>query len=97
MEKLVVFFAFVSLFLSVTSAKSTNAIVVRNLNFRVGPSIQYELRGLIPAGQSIFVKFCRNNWCNVKYNTQTGWVSSRYLSFRNSDDLYHTYKIVPNT
>ncbi|WP_455481650.1 SH3 domain-containing protein [Bartonella sp. B35(2025)] len=91
MKKLIIFFIFGSLFLTTTTAGAVDAFVIKNLNFRAGPSTQYALRGLIPAGQPVFVQNCRGNWCNIIYNSQTGWVSSRYLSFKDGNDLYHTY------
>ncbi|EJF75668.1 SH3 domain-containing protein [Bartonella alsatica] len=91
MKKLVNFFVFGLLFLATTVSKAADAFVTRNLNFRTGPSTQYALRGLIPAGELVFVQTCKGNWCSIKYNSQTGWVSSRYLSFKNGNDLYHTY------
>ncbi|MBX4335091.1 SH3 domain-containing protein [Bartonella raoultii] len=94
MKKIVFFFVFGSLFLATTLSKAADAIVIRNLNFRTGPSTQYALRGLIPAGEFVFVKNCEGNWCHIRYNAQIGWVSSRYLSFKDGDDLYRTYTLL---
>ncbi|WP_081632656.1 SH3 domain-containing protein [Bartonella bovis] len=93
MKKLIVFFVLNFFFLTTTASQATNAIVTRNLNLRAGPSTHYALRSLIPAGNLITVYSCRNNWCQINYDSQTGWVSSRYLSFKNGNDLYHTYTI----
>lgn len=97
MRKLIFFFVFGTLFLATTTSKATDAFVIRNLNFRTGPSTQHALRGLIPAGELVFVQTCQGNWCHIKYNAQTGWVSSRYLSFKGGNDLYHTYRMLPVT
>ncbi|EJF86279.1 SH3 domain-containing protein [Candidatus Bartonella washoeensis] len=94
MKKLVVFFVFVPLFLATTVSEAADAFVTRNLNFRMGPSTQYALRGLILAGELVFVKICKGNWCHIRYNSQTGWVSSRYLSFKDGNDVYHTYTML---
>ncbi len=80
-----------SFFLAPTISKAADAFVTTNLNFRTGPSTQYALFGLISAGELVFVKNCKGNWCHIRYNTQTGWVSSRYLSFKNGNDLYNAY------
>ncbi|WP_078705622.1 SH3 domain-containing protein [Bartonella sp. WD16.2] len=93
MKKIIVFFVFGFFFLSTNVSQATNAIVTRNLNLREGPSIRYALRGFIPVGHLITVYSCRNKWCQINYDSQTGWVSSRYLSFKNGNDLYHTYTI----
>ncbi|WP_074381312.1 SH3 domain-containing protein [Bartonella doshiae] len=91
MKNLIIFFIFGSLFLTTTGSKATDAFAIKNLNFREGPSMRYALRGLIPAGQLVFVQTCRGNWCYIKYNAQTGWASSRYLSFKDGNDLYRAY------
>ncbi|EJF91417.1 SH3 domain-containing protein [Bartonella melophagi] len=93
MKKLIVFFVLGFFFLTTTASQATNAIVTRNLNLRAGPSIHHALRGFIPAGHLITVYSCKNNWCQINYDSQTGWVSSRYLSFKNGNDLYYTYTI----
>ncbi|MBB5073212.1 uncharacterized protein YraI [Bartonella callosciuri] len=93
MKKLIAFFVFCPLFLTTTVSEAAEAFVTRNLNVRTGPSTQYVLHGLIPAGELIFVQTCKGNWCRIRYNTQTGWVSSRYLSFKDGNDLYHTYTL----
>ncbi|MGF7157417.1 SH3 domain-containing protein [Bartonella heixiaziensis] len=97
MKNLVVFFGFGSLFLATTVSKAADAFVISNLNFRAGPSTQYTLRGLIPVGTLVFVQTCRENWCQIRYNTQTGWVSSRYLSFKDGNAIYNTYAMLPIT
>ncbi|WP_156850719.1 SH3 domain-containing protein [Bartonella refiksaydamii] len=96
MKKLVIFFCF---WLSLTSTGSgaADAFTTKNLNLRTGPSIQYMLRGLIPAGKLVFVQTCKRNWCHIRYNTQIGWVSSRYLSFKDGNDLYQTYTTLSET
>ncbi|WP_345115351.1 SH3 domain-containing protein [Bartonella jaculi] len=97
MKNLVVFCVFSSLLLATVVSEAAEAFVINNLNFRAGPSTQYTLRGLIPAGKLIFVQMCRENWCHIRYNAQTGWVSSRYLSFKDGNALYHTYAMLPVT
>ncbi|WP_019221431.1 SH3 domain-containing protein [Bartonella senegalensis] len=97
MEKLAIFFVFVSLFLTATISTAADAFVTKNLNFRTGPNIQCRIYGLIPAGKLVFVQNCKANWCQIRYNAQTGWVSSRYLSFKDGNDLYETYTMLPIT
>ncbi|EJF86622.1 SH3 domain-containing protein [Bartonella rattimassiliensis] len=93
MKKIIFFFMFGSFFLATTISKAADAFVTKNLNFRTGPSTQYALYGSISAGKLVFVKNCEGNWCHIRYNAQIGWVSSRYLSFKNGNDLYHIYTV----
>lgn len=91
MKIFVIFFMLYLCFLVTTISKAANALVTTDLNFRTGPSTQYAVCGLISAGELVFVKNCEGNWCHIRYNAQIGWVSSRYLSFKNGSDLYRTY------
>ncbi|AQX27614.1 MULTISPECIES: SH3 domain-containing protein [unclassified Bartonella] len=91
MKNLINFFLAGSLILLATKAYTTNAIIIKNLNFRTGPSTQYALLGWIPINQSVSIRTCKGNWCQIDYNSRTGWVSSRYLSFKNGNDLYQIY------
>ncbi|WP_273759321.1 SH3 domain-containing protein [Bartonella sp. ML70XJBT.G] len=93
MKTFVIFFVFISLFLATTVSGAADAFVTRNLNLRTGPSTKHALCDLIRAGELVFVQTCKGNWCHIKYNAQTGWVSSRYLSFKDGNDLYHTYTV----
>ncbi|GAA4662466.1 hypothetical protein GCM10023262_08070 [Bartonella pachyuromydis] len=81
------------LFLATTVSGATDAFVITNLNLRTGPSTKHAVRDLIRAGELVFVQTCKEKWCYIKYNTQTGWVSSHYLSFKNGNDLYQTYTV----
>ncbi|WP_083859152.1 SH3 domain-containing protein [Bartonella florencae] len=97
MKNLIIFFVFVPLFLATTVSGAADAFVTRNLNMRTGPSTKHALCGLIPAGETIFVQSCKGTWCHIKYKTQTGWVSSRYLAFKDGNALYHTYTVFSGT
>lgn len=52
-----------------------------SLNMRSGPSTQYGVIAVIPAGGTVAVSRCTNGyaWCEVTYGNRTGWVSARYL------------------
>ncbi|WP_336276505.1 SH3 domain-containing protein [Bartonella sp. CB178] len=63
----------------------------------MGPNMQFPIRSVIPEGRSVFVHICQRNWCCIKYNAETGWISSRYLSFRDGVALYHAYTMFSNT
>ncbi|CBI76017.1 conserved exported protein of unknown function [Bartonella clarridgeiae 73] len=91
MNNLINFFVAGTLILVVTTGHATDAIVIKNLNFRTGPSTQYAILSWIPINQSVSIQTCKGNWCQINYNSRTGWISSRYLSFKNGNDLYQTY------
>lgn len=51
------------------------------LNIRAGPSVGYQVVGMIPpGGRGVrLVGHCRE-WCPVNYNGATGWVNGIYLA-----------------
>ncbi|MRG85078.1 SH3 domain-containing protein [Salinibacillus xinjiangensis] len=52
-----------------------------NLNFRSGPSTNYDEIGSIPDGSKIEVIGSNpNGWYKVKYSGKTGWVSATYVN-----------------
>jgi uncharacterized protein YraI len=56
------------------------ATVITALNMRQGPSTQYAVILVLPAGAQVTVYQCQS-WCQVGYSNRTGWVSERYLNF----------------
>ena len=51
-----------------------------SLNFRSGPSTSYSVIGKLSSGDKVEVISTSNGWSKIKYNGQTGYVSSKYLS-----------------
>ena len=62
---------------SITSAKYVTAT---SLNVRSGPSTSYSVIGKLSNGSKVEVISTSNGWSKIKYNNQTGYVSSQYLS-----------------
>ena len=57
------------------SIKETTASV----NFRSGPGTSYESLGTLPAGTLVEVLAESGSWAQVRYGSQTGYVSTSYL------------------
>ena len=54
-----------------------------NLNVRKGPSTGYAVLGTVPAGTQVTINdynYYENDWLEVVYNGQTGYISTKYLS-----------------
>ncbi|WP_455542212.1 C40 family peptidase [Intestinibacter sp.] len=51
-----------------------------SVNFRKGPSTSYESLGKLNKGDKVEYINTTNSWAQVKYNGQTGYISSKYLS-----------------
>ena len=60
---------------------ATTVTVATDLNLRVGPGPAYEIVDTIPADTSIEISGCLTDqdWCQVNYEDQTGWVYGAYL------------------
>jgi len=63
----------------------TGAVQARTtvtLNMRQGPSTAYAVIRAIPAGATVSVRRCTDNysWCELTYAGSTGWAAARYLT-----------------
>lgn len=52
---------------------------ISDLNMRTGPSTEYETIQRIPLGEEVKVIAQENDWDQIMYKDQTGYVSSKYL------------------
>ena len=68
---------------STTTTKYVNA---SSLNVRSGASTSYSVIGNLSKGSKVEVISTSNGWSKIKYNGQTGYVSSKYLSSTTSDN-----------
>jgi len=61
--------------------QSSQARASVDLNMRYGPSTDYYVIDVIPAGRTVDIVRClpARDWCEVRYRGDTGWSSSRYL------------------
>ncbi|WP_434797186.1 SH3 domain-containing protein [Terrisporobacter vanillatitrophus] len=76
---------------SSTITKYVNTTV---LNFRSGPSTSYSVLGTLSSGTKIEVISTSNGWSKIKYDNQTGYVSSQYLSSSAPESSSTTIKYV---
>lgn len=63
-------------------ANAATATATTDLNIRSGPGPQYEIVGLVGAGQSTEITGCMegSKWCRIAANGGQGWVYSDYLT-----------------
>jgi len=54
-------------------------VTTANVNLRTGPGIQFKSKCIIPKGTILDVKGINNNWCEINYNKQHGYVFKNYL------------------
>jgi uncharacterized protein YraI len=68
------------------AAAATTAITTADLNIRTGPSASYQRFDTIPARNPVTVYGCLRgyNWCDVAWAGERGWVSGKYLAYRES-------------
>ncbi|MDZ5712324.1 SH3 domain-containing protein [Jeotgalibacillus haloalkalitolerans] len=62
-----------------TEAASQSAVTTDNLRLRAEPDQNSEILSVIQAGQSVEVLSSSDNWSEVVYQGNTGWVVSEYL------------------
>lgn len=75
----------IQLFLTITVFAQTYKYSSTNLNLRSGPSTSYQVLTTIPIGTSVEMEeSCDCAWIKVYYNGKIGYVSSKYLSSRQS-------------
>ena len=60
-------------------ASADYAVVGSTASLRAGPGPGYPRVATIPAGQTIWVNFCRPKWCSVVWRNLRGWVSAALL------------------
>ncbi len=71
------------LLLTLTVFAQTYKYTSNNLNLRSGPSISYQVLTTIPAGTSLeMAENCDCAWLKVYYIGKIGYVSSKYLTSR---------------
>jgi len=67
--------------LSGTALADVAASTTTELNVRAGPGTEYEVIGVLPAGESVAIGGCIENskWCTIDTTAGPGWVYSDYL------------------
>lgn len=69
-----------------SSTTTTKYVNTSSLNVRSGASTSYSVIGKLSKGSKVEVISTSNGWSKIKYNGQTGYVSSKYLSSTISDN-----------
>ncbi len=59
---------------------TTTMVATANVNVRKGPGTSYAILGYLVKGETVQKTGTSGNWTQVKYNNQTAYVSSSYLS-----------------
>ena len=63
-----------------TTQAAQYRIATTNVNVRTGPGTKYSLLGYLAKGETVQKTGVSGNWTQVKYNNQTAYVSSTYLT-----------------
>ena len=72
---------------STTQIKYVNAT---NLNVRSGPATTYSILGILNQNAQVEVISVENDWAKIKYNSQIGYVSNKYLSDKKEESTTQT-------
>ena len=75
---------------STESSTTTKYVNATSLNVRSGPSTSSSIIGQLSNGEKVEVISTSDGWSKIKYNGQTGYVSSKYLSDTASDSSSST-------
>lgn len=59
----------------------TPAFADKQLSMHEGPSVRYQIVGVVPYGRKIVVNRCSGLWCNISVANRRGWVLRYALSF----------------
>lgn len=75
--------------LGTVAVSADTGVVTANggLNMRTGSGTGYDVVTVIPSGTVVDIIGCENNWLQVTYNGQTGFVSPQYLYVRTGNEL----------
>lgn len=73
------------------TALAADAITTGNVNLRNGPSTRYRVQATLPAGYPININQCRANWCLINAGGYSGWISARYIAYRDARQPVRPY------
>lgn len=69
-----------SLFFSFLTGSAENYITKQEINVRSEPSTSFSVEGIIPVDSIIDVLEINGNWATIQYNTQTVYISTKFIS-----------------
>lgn len=65
-------------------------ITTTSVHLRDSPSQSGASNAIIPQGTVLYPENCKDDWCEVSYQGQTGYVSSKYLKHGDGQSEIHT-------
>ena len=65
--------------LGATAATARDAVTSIDLALRAGPGTRYEVLLTMPAGAVVRVKGCNRGWCDIAWNSYSGYASQSGL------------------
>lgn len=67
-------------------ASNTGLINVNSLNFRTAPSLDAAIVGKLDQDTVVTILSERDNWVEIQYAEQVGWVSEEYIQFTDDEE-----------
>lgn len=63
------------------ASAATPAVSTSNVNLRAGPSTEYPVVTVVPAGSGVVTHGCVSEytWCDIAFGTYRGWVSAQHI------------------
>lgn len=68
----------------------TAIITVNSLNVRSEPSLNGNILGKLQKDDTIKIISKSNDWIEITYNGQSGWISNQYIQENNSEEIVNT-------
>ena len=68
----------------------TGIITVNSLNVRGEPSLNGNILGKLQKGETVKIISESNDWIEITYNGESGWITSQYIQENNSEGTVNT-------
>ncbi|WP_370931278.1 SH3 domain-containing protein [Bartonella sp. DGB1] len=76
----------ITMLTSITKVMAANAITTSYVNMRIGPNTDYRILKLLPPKSRLQVRYCQESWCQVSYKQYTGWMSAKYIAYKQTTE-----------
>ena len=73
--------------LETSEVTKTGHITVNSLNVRGEPSLNGSILGKLQKDENVKIISESNDWVEIAYNGESGWISSQYIQEMNSEDI----------